>query len=112
MRSRASPLRSRRWKKNWGSGFFDRLGRRILLTEAGVRLLDYSEKILQLADETRAELADGKRAARIADRTIPETFGTCYLPAVIKEFHSRFPRVQLRFITCAHEGLQKDCARE
>ena len=39
---------------------------------------------------------------------IPETFGTCYLPAVIKEFHSRFPKVQLRFVTCAHEGLQKD----
>ena len=52
-----------------GVQLFDRLGRRILLTEAGVRLLDYAEKILQLADETRAELADGKRAARIADRT-------------------------------------------
>ena len=43
-----------------GVQLFDRLGRRILLTEAGIRLLDYAEKILQLVDETRAELADGK----------------------------------------------------
>ena len=30
------------------------------------------------------------------------------LPAILKAFHSRFPKVQLNFITCAHEGLDKD----
>jgi DNA-binding transcriptional LysR family regulator len=30
------------------------------------------------------------------------------LPPIIKEFHSRFPKVQLNFIACAHEGLEKD----
>ncbi|HTY25333.1 MAG TPA: LysR family transcriptional regulator [Desulfomonilaceae bacterium] len=91
-----------------GVQLFDRLGRRILLTEAGIRLLDYAEKILQLVDETRAELAEGKEPQGSLTVRIPETFGTCYLPAVIKEFHSRFPKVQLRFVTCAYEGLQKD----
>ena len=91
-----------------GVQLFDRLGRRILLTEAGVRLLDYAEKILQLVDETRAELADGQEPSGSLTIRIPETFGACYLPAVVKKFHSRFPKVHLRFVTCAHEGLQKD----
>ncbi len=91
-----------------GVQLFDRLGRRVLLTEAGIRLLDYAEKILQLVEETRAELADGRQPHGSLTVRIPETFGTCYLPAVIKEFHSRFPQVQLRFVTCAHEGLEKD----
>ena len=30
---------------------FDRLGRRIVLTEAGRRLLEYAERILQMTDE-------------------------------------------------------------
>ena len=40
-----------------GVKLFDRLGRGILLTEAGVGLLNYAEKILDLADETRSEVA-------------------------------------------------------
>ena len=43
-----------------GVQLFDRLGRRILLTEAGLKLLNYAEKMVQLVDETRAELTSEK----------------------------------------------------
>ncbi len=36
-----------------GVRLFDRLGRRIALTEAGSQLLDYADKILQLANRPR-----------------------------------------------------------
>ena len=39
-----------------GVRLFDRLGRRILLTEAGEQLIPYAEKIIDLADETQAEI--------------------------------------------------------
>jgi DNA-binding transcriptional LysR family regulator len=91
-----------------GVQLFDRLGRRVQLTETGVQLLEYANKIVNLVEETHAEVAGGKEPRGSLSIRIPETFGTHRLPPVIKEFHSRFPKVQLNFMTCAHEGLEKD----
>lgn len=91
-----------------GVQLFDRLGRRILLTEAGERLVRYAEKIIDLAEETQAEIGDAIQPEGSLTIRIPETLGIHRLPPVIKEFNSRFPRVRLNFATCAHEGLQKD----
>jgi len=91
-----------------GVKLFDRLGRGILLTEAGVSLLNYAEKILDLADETRSEVAGSKELKGSLTIKVPETLGVHRLPPVIKQFRSRFPKVRLRFTTCSHEGLQKD----
>lgn len=87
---------------------FDRLGRRILLTEAGERLLQYAGKILDLADETRAEVVRSKEPEGALTMRVPESFCVHRLPPVVKQFRSRFPKVRLSFITCAVENLQKD----
>ncbi len=91
-----------------GVQLFDRLGRRILLTEAGSKLLRYAEKMLDLADETRAEVVGAKELKGSLTIKVPETIGVHRLPMVIKEFKSRFHRVRLRFTSCSHEGLRKD----
>ncbi len=91
-----------------GVKLFDRLGRGILLTEAGANLLNYAEKILDLADEARSEVASVKELKGSLTIKVPETLGVHRLPLVIKQFRSRYPRVRLRFTTCTHEGLQKD----
>ena len=87
---------------------FDRLGRRILLTEAGERLLQYAEKILDLADETIAEVVRSKEPQGALTIRVPESFCVHRLPPVVKQFRSQFPKVRLSFITCAVENLQKD----
>ena len=87
---------------------FDRLGRRILLTEAGERLLQYTGKILDLADETRAEVVRSKEPEGALTIRVPESFCVHRVPPVVKQFRSRFPKVRLSFITCAVENLQKD----
>ncbi len=87
---------------------FDRLGRRILLTEAGERLMQYAGKILDLADETRAEIVSSKEPEGSLTIRAPESFCVHRLPPVVKQFRSRFPKVSLSFITCAVENLQKD----
>ena len=87
---------------------FDRMGRSILLTDAGERLLQYAGKILDLEKETRAEVADVKEPEGALTIRIPETFGVHRLPPVIRRFRDRFPKIRMHFITCAHEGLQKD----
>lgn len=87
---------------------FDRLGRHILLTEAGERLLQYAVKILDLADETIAEVVRSKEPQGALTIRVPESFCVYRLPPVVKQFRSRFPKVSLSFITCAVENLQKD----
>jgi DNA-binding transcriptional LysR family regulator len=87
---------------------FDRMGRRILLTDAGERLLQHAGKILDLEEETRAEVADAQEPEGSLTIRIPETLGVHRLPPVIRRFRDRYPKVRLHFITCAHEGLQKD----
>jgi len=91
-----------------GVQLFDRLGRRVQLTGTGEQLLQYANKIMDLVEETRSEIAEEKEPQGSLTIRIPETFGVHRLPPVMKEFHSRFPKVQLNFITCAHEGLEKD----
>ncbi len=87
---------------------FDRLGRRIQLTEAGIQLLQYAEKIVDLADESHAELTGHKEPHGSLTIRIPESFGIYHLPLIVKCFRSCCPKVRLSFITCAHEGLHKD----
>ena len=91
-----------------GVQLFDRLGRRILLTEAGVRLLQYAEKILDLADEAPSGVVDSRELRGSLTIKVPETIGVHRMPPVISRFRSRYPKVRLRFVSCSHEGLQKD----
>jgi len=91
-----------------GVQLFDRLGKRVQLTETGTLLFQYANKILDLVDETNSALTGDKEPVGSLTVRIPETFGVYRLPAVLKVFHSMFPKVQLSFITCALEGLAKD----
>ncbi|MDY0039156.1 MAG: LysR family transcriptional regulator [Desulforhabdus sp.] len=91
-----------------GARLFDRLGRRILLTEAGVRLLQYAEKILDLSDEAPAGVIGAKELRGSLTVKVPETVGVHRLPPVISRFRLKHPKVRLRFVSCSHEGLQKD----
>ncbi len=91
-----------------GVQLFDRLGRRILLTEAGERLIPYAQRIIDLADETRADIGGGTEPEGSLTVRIPETLGVHRLPSVIYEFSSRFPGIRLNLINCAHESLQKE----
>ena len=87
---------------------FDRLGRGILLTEAGERLLPYAQKMLDLSEETLADISETREPAGTLTIRVPESVATYRLPKVIKRFHLKFPKVRLAFTTCAHEGLQTD----
>ncbi|MBW1781393.1 MAG: LysR family transcriptional regulator [Deltaproteobacteria bacterium] len=87
---------------------FDRLGRGILLTEAGERLLPYAQKMLDLSEETLADISETRNPAGALTIRVPESMATYRLPQVIKRFHRQFPKVKLVFTTCAHDGLQKD----
>ena len=76
---------------------FERLGRRIVLTDAGARLLQYADKILALADEARIVVANREEPVGTLTITAPESLCTYRLPAVLNQFRRQFPRVELIF---------------
>ena len=80
-----------------GSPLFERLGRRISLSEAGQRLLPYAERMLRLADEARATVPTGDEPAGTLTIGSPESLCIHRLPPVLSQFHARFPRVQVIF---------------
>ena len=91
-----------------GVRLFERLGRSIVLTEAGESLYQYASKMLELADAARTELTEKTEVAGSLTIRVPESFCAYRLPPVIANFHDHMPNVKLRFITCAQEGLGQD----
>lgn len=94
-----------------GVRLFDRLGRRVLLTHAGETLEQYAAKILDLTEETQAQVASPATPRGSLTVRIPESLGVCRLPPVVRAFQRECPEVRLRLVTCAHDGLKEDLRR-
>ena len=84
-------------EKELGVTLFDRLGKQVTLTNAGNRLLDYAERLLDLADEAKEVVSDEDTPSGTLTITAPETLCTYRIPAVLHQFRQRYPDVQLIF---------------
>jgi DNA-binding transcriptional LysR family regulator len=82
-----------------GVPLFDRLGRRIALTDAGEVMFAYSGKLLALAEQTREAVVDaGVGSGEVTGSLVvsaPETLLTYRLPRLLAIFHERHPKVRL-----------------
>lgn len=79
-----------------GVPLFDRLGKRVALTDAGQQFLGYAERLLALAEEARAAVT-GAQVAGSLTISAPETLCTYRLPALLQQFRARYPQVRLTF---------------
>jgi DNA-binding transcriptional LysR family regulator len=91
-----------------GVRLFDRLGKRVVLTEAGRMLSQYAQKMLDIEAETLAEVRDRKEPRGSLSVRIPQTIGTYYLPKILAEFQNLFPGVGFEFHTCAFHELEHE----
>jgi DNA-binding transcriptional LysR family regulator len=79
-----------------GVHLFDRIGRRVRLSQAGAILADYAKLVFALAQQAEETLAEVRGLARgrlvIGAST---TIGSYLLPGVLAEFARRHPRIEL-----------------
>jgi DNA-binding transcriptional LysR family regulator len=79
-----------------GVHLFDRVGRRVHLSQAGEILADYARRVFALAQEAEEAMADVRAVGRgrlvIGAST---TIGSYLLPGVVAEFWRRHPNVEL-----------------
>jgi DNA-binding transcriptional LysR family regulator len=91
-----------------GVRLFDRLGKRVALTDAGRRLLTYAEKMLDMADEARnAVKEDREELTGTVTISAPESLCTYRLPAVLQRFRMRFPQARLIFRSASFEEVRR-----
>ncbi|MDP4097262.1 LysR family transcriptional regulator [Paenibacillus sp. P96] len=78
-----------------GAPLFDRIGKKIMLTDAGRRLLPYAQEIAKmhaLARDAVHSVADVGGTLMIG---APESLAAFRLPAVLREYRERYPNVKI-----------------
>ena len=96
-----------------GVRLFDRLGRKIALTDAGRRLRPYARTIAEMVEEA-GEAATGRDGGPVGSVVVsaPETLCAYRLPPVLKEFRARYPRVRLTFRPTSTGALDAGLERQ
>ncbi len=88
---------------------FKRAGsKRVALTPSGEVLLSYAQKMSNLEDEIKSEVNKPDEPHGTFSIRIPETISIHFLPAIIKRFHQRFPKINLGFMNCVYFDLPEE----
>jgi DNA-binding transcriptional LysR family regulator len=95
-------------EREFGVQLFERLGKQVRLTEAGVRLLRYADEILRLADEAHVAVRGDTEPRGTLTIGAIESLCTYRLAPVLMAFRSRYPEVDLVFRT----GICADLRRQ
>jgi len=87
----------RKLERAVGSVLFEQIGRRVTLTATGQVLYRYAERVLQLEDELRAEIADVQDICQgeLAIGT-STTVGISVLPDLLQRYREAHPLVRLQ----------------
>ncbi len=87
---------------------FDRLGKRVVLTESGELLVRYARKILDMEAATISEVSGRQEPHGSIAIRIPQSLGTYCLPQALELFHRSFPKVGFDISSCAVVPLQQE----
>jgi DNA-binding transcriptional LysR family regulator len=80
-----------------GAPLFDRLGRRVTLTDAGRRFLPFAEQALTAMEHGERAIRNGSEPSGPLRISAPESILTYRLPVVLRNFRRKFPHVEVSF---------------
>jgi DNA-binding transcriptional LysR family regulator len=80
-----------------GTRLFERLGKRVVLTEAGHRLTAYAARLVQLEAELRVAVPGASEPEGTLHIGAPESLCAYRLPPLLSAFRERHPRVRIVF---------------
>jgi len=97
-----------------GLKLFHRLGRRVVLTEAGRLMADYAQRIFALAEEAQRALGELQGLERGTLRLGASTTPGCYLlPRSLAGFRARYPRLEVSLdIMASHDVVDRVIRQE
>jgi DNA-binding transcriptional LysR family regulator len=80
-----------------GVPLFDRLGRRVTLTDAGRRFQPFAEQALTAMEQGERAIRSGSEPAGPLRISAPESILTYRLPPILRNFRRKFPHVEVSF---------------
>ena len=80
-----------------GTPLFDRLGRRVMLTDAGRRFQPFAEQALLAMEQGQHAIQTGASPVGPLRIAAPESVLTYRLPQVLRAYRHRFPQVEVIF---------------
>src|SRR5581483_10595888 len=81
-----------------GAPLFDRLGRRVTLTDAGRRFQPFAQQALTAMEQGQRAIRHGSEPSGPLRISAPESILTYRLPPVLRVFRRRFPNVEIAFV--------------
>ena len=102
----AVSLAIRELEQYYGVTLFDRIGRRLQITEGGQRLLQYASHISALFDDMEKTMRDWDSfgVLRVGASI---TIGSRFLPGYVKAFNSRHPGTEVRVLVAPSDHLEQ-----
>jgi len=95
-------------EEDLGVRLFDRIGRGIVLTDAGEKLMHYARRLEDLSEEMRADVTSVRQLRGSLTIRMPETLAAIYMPQVVERYHAENPDVQINFINCSDARLREE----
>ena len=95
-------------ERELGEPLFERMGRRIRLTDAGTAFLTNAKRALQAVEEGRDAISSLRNVERgsLSIGTAP-TIGTYVLPAILEQYSKRYPDVEISIRTGRSEEVTR-----
>lgn len=91
-----------------GVPLFDRLGRRVTLTDAGRRFQPFADQALAAMELGHRAIRNGSEPSGPLRISTPESILTYRLPQVLRAFRRRFPMVELSFVPHIGDGYVQE----
>lgn len=93
-------------EKYYGVRLFDRISKRLYLTDAGRKLLPYAQHIVSLFDEMEAGVRDGDNSG-VLRVGASIAIGNCLLPGLLKTFAARRPGIDVKIQIDNSEKIER-----
>ena len=106
----AVSLAIRELEEHYGVALFERFGRRLRISEAGKRFLDYALSIDSLVDDLEKNLRswDKSGVLRVGASL---TIGSRFLPAYVRAFRASRPQLEIRAFVAPSDRLEEKLLR-
>lgn len=85
-----------------GTVLFERIGRKVILTDAGERLIPFAAEILHLSDHMKNNVSNPSEPIGKLTIGTAESLSIYRLPPILSEYRKRYPAVelQLKLLSC------------
>jgi len=101
----AISMQMKQLEENVGLPLFERIGKQITLTEAGIEFLHYAESIQQTVDEAKLMLDELKGVERGSLHLTMASTANYFAPQLIAAFKHKFPKAAITLDVCNRAGL-------